>query len=269
MRKISLVVCFVVVFVAALSTFFLHGENKAELSTVNNVNPDELLQRHIYLATHIVKKDVHPFLRPVCFTIHKKEGEELACYGTLMLNGDLTPSCILTANHLFSETRPGSDYYDYHVMGPNGDRESGHLSRVVLDSVRTSDNPKGINDIAICYMGEPGLISRVSKVCVSSDIGFSDNYRVGKLTHEIMVTSIMTGERYRVVGQIVNSQKLAQVIMLYQNLPGESGSGFWGDDKRFYVISGSMPVNQYLREHLNIPDDFKTVTVLSGADIHW
>jgi hypothetical protein len=224
----------------------------------------ELQNRYDYLLTHVVINNVHPLLRPVHFSI----GDKFAAAGTLVLKPDLTPYEIITAAHLFSETQPGSDYYDYHVLGHNGFTQNGHLSRVVLDSIRSSDTPEGIQDIAVCYIGEPGLISRTSKVMVSAEVPFKSDYTILRID-PIEVTSITTGEKYVIPGLLVNTAKVPLSVMLYENVNGESGSGFWGNDGRLYVLSGSIMVNEKLRKELKIPENFRYVTVCSGVNIKW
>ncbi len=225
----------------------------------------EYQERYDYLLEHVAQTNVHPLLRAVHFTI----GKYFDACGTMVLNADGTPYFIVTANHLFSETQPGSDYYDYHVLGPNGYGEQGHISRVVLDSIRSSNVPEGIQDVAFCYIGEPAPISRTSKVLVSASSPFSQSFQVGKLAEQVDAVSITTGEHCKIIGQIVNNQNVPYFIMLYKSVNGESGSGFWGSDKRLYIISGGVVVSPETRKELLIPSTYDYVTVLSAVNVHW
>lgn len=225
---------------------------------------DELQGRYDYLLNHVSPTNVHPYLRPVHFSI----GRNFAACGTLVLNTNLEPYKIVTAAHLFSVTQPGSNYYDYHVLSSTGYVAHGHISRVVLDSIRFSDKPEGIHDVAFCYVGDPGLILRTSQVLVSAESPFATSFRYGKI-NPVHATSITTGEKFRIVGQIVNDQNVPFFVMLYESLNGESGSGFLGSDGHLYILSGNVAVTPEMRKALEIPDTFKYVTVLSAVNINW
>ncbi len=223
----------------------------------------ELRARYNYLLDHVSRTNVHPFLRAIHFGI----GDKFACSGTLMLKRDGTPDKIITAAHLFSETQPGSDYYDYRLVSPTGYVAGGHVSRVILDSVRSKDSG-GIHDVAICELGDRALISRTSKVRVSAEKTFDLKFAAGKIQPRT-ATSITTGEQYAVTGQIVTDDGVPFFIMLYESLNGESGSGFWGSDGKLYIVSGDLDVTDGLRKDLGIPSQYKTVTAMAGVAINW
>lgn len=230
-----------------------------------NYTEEQLRDRYDYMYTHVAAENVHPYLRPVHFKIGKNFG---AC-GTLVLGKDNLPKYIVTANHLFSETQPGSDYYDYYVLTPKGYTDLGHVSDVVLDSLRQPGLNGGIDDVAVCHLGNPGLIARTSKVKVSGDRGFTQEYRVGKLTEKKTVTSVSSGETYPVIGQAVSPENVPFWIIPYHSMNGESGSGFWGSDDVLYVLSATTTVSDQSRKDLDIPPTLKRMTLLSAAKIGW
>ena len=224
----------------------------------------ELEERYHDILTHVTPNHVHPRLRPIHFNI----GTKFAASGTLVLNTDGTPWQIVTANHLFSETQPGSDYYDYNVLSPRGYIEKGHVSGVTLDSLRHGDTPEGIEDVALCQIGEPALISRTSKVRVSAAVPITGAWTPSKIS-PVRVTSVTTGEKFDVVGQVLNDKRVPCFIMLYESRNGESGSGFWGDDGNLYILSGSGRLNDENRKTLGVPDSYRYITWLSRVSINF
>jgi hypothetical protein len=246
--------------IAALCFYWNHSQtNKAESSQ------EDTQKRYDYLMSHVVKENVHPLLRPIRLSV----GELASACGTLVLRSDMKPGYIVTANHIFPETQPGSDYYDYHVYGPKGFTDHGHISSVVLDSFRGDDTPEGINDVAICNIGDPSLISRVSKVRVSAENPIQGEFHVLKMDH-VAVVSITTGEKFYLVAEAVNVHKANFFVMLYESVNGESGSGFWDEGGgRLYILSGNIVVDSSLRETLSIPIGFKHVAMMSGTKISW
>lgn len=224
---------------------------------------EELQARYNYLITHVAKTNVHPFLRPIHFAI----GKSFAASGTLLLGKDGGSQQIITANHLFSITQPGSDYYDFCVVTANGYTNRNHISDVLMDSMRQSDDAGGIEDIAFAHIGEPGLINRTSRVPVSASVSFTSSVRISKIPTR-HVTSLVTGEQFDIVGQAVNERDVVTWIMLYESVNGESGSGYWGDDK-LYVLSGTTTVTERMRKDLDIPSKYGYVSVLSAVSIKW
>ena len=149
------------------------------------------------------------------------------------------------------------------------------VSRVVLDSRRTSSSVEGIADIAVCYLGEPGLINRTSKVIVSAESPTGHDFVLGKID-PIRVTSVATGEQFDIIGEALNSVTNAFYIMLYESVNGESGSGFWARDGelfagggRLYVLSGNINISAQTRKDLDIPPRYKHLTTLSVVKIDW
>jgi hypothetical protein len=242
-----------------------------EPDTINH-SQEELQARYDYNLNHKSSTNVHQLLRPVYFS----KGKYAAACGTMVLGKDEKPSFIVTASHLFSETDPGSDFYDYHVLGPSGFTSQGHLSRVVLDSLRTSSSPKGIQDIAICYIGDAGQISRTSKVIISASSPSQHDFSLNSVT-PFRVTSVTTGEQFEIVGEAVNSVTNAFYVMLYESVNGESGSGFWKDESeqfpngggKLYVLSGDIAISQQTRRDLHIPAQYKRLTLMSAIQIKW
>ena len=234
-------------------------------------NPDiiehshqELEARYDYILHHVVQTNVHPLLRAVHFSI----GKNFAACGTMILKKDGTEAYIVTANHLFSETQPGSDYYDYHVLGTNGFTTNGHISRVVLDSFRSSSSVESIQDIATCYPGEANLISRTSKVIVSAENPTGHTFTVNK-TPPFEVISLTTGEHLQIVGEIVNTEGNVFFAMLYESVNGESGSGFWDGGNRLLILSGNITISPQTRRELGIPDKFTYITTCSSVSIQF
>jgi hypothetical protein len=254
---LALLVCMLFWF---LFFFLWHRDERVVEHTL-----EELKERHTYLYTHATSTPVHPRLRAIRFS----EGNVLGACGTALLNGDGSISSIITANHIFSKTCPGEGYYDYHVFGANGYTSSGHISRVILDSMRHSSIPEGIQDIAICYPGAPEKISRISEVCVSAEIPITQNWKVGAFPTPITVTSTITGERFDVVGQAVNDQNVLLFIMLYESMSGESGSGFLGSDDVLYVLSGTFVPSDSMRAACKIPSRYKYASLMSAVKIGW
>ena len=231
----------------------------------------EVQARYDYNLEHASVTNVHPFLRSVYFS----KGKLAAACGTMVLDKSGLPSFIITANHLFSETDPGTDFYDYHVLEPRrGFAYQGHLSRVVLDSMRTSLYSEGIQDIAFCYVGDANPISRTSKVQVSAVSPSPHYFSVNPVT-PFSVTSVTTGEAFDIVGEMINSATNAFYVMLYESINGESGSGFWKNDEggnkkgKLYVLSGDVSVSTQTRRELKIPTKYKRFSSLSAVEIKW
>lgn len=239
------------------------NDRKTESGPRSRYSDVELRARYDYVLDHVSKTNVHPFLRAIHFGI----GNHFACSGTLMLKRDGAPDKIITAAHLFSETQPGSDYYDYRLVSPTGYVAGGHVSRVILDSICSKDSG-GIHDIAICELGDRTLISRTSKVRVSADKPFDLRFAAGKIAPRT-ATSIATGEQHDITGQIVTDDGVPFFIMLYESLNGESGSGFWGSDGKLYIVSGDVDVTDSLRKDLGVPDQYKVVTAMAGVALNW
>lgn len=236
--------------------------NDSDTEKIPEHGIDELKARYDYLLDHVTTTNVHPLLRPVHFSV----GNKFASCGTMVLKSDGNPYQIVTANHLFSETQPGTNYYDYHVLSRTGYISHGHISRVILDSMRSSN--MGIQDVALCYMGDPVPIVRTSKVRVSAESPIEGMFRAGKID-KVIATSLTTGEKYDIIGQIVSEDSILFFVMLYRNLNGESGSGFWGNDNILYIVSGSTPVTKRLRRDLDIPMNYEFITMMSAAKINW
>jgi secreted trypsin-like serine protease len=264
MKKVIVVVIVVVIFFMAVNYFRVNRSHTIAQKAEQIYSDDQLNERYQYLLTHVTKTIIHPYLRPVHFSI----GKYFAACGTLVLSRDSKPQYIITAAHLFSETQPGSDYYDYHVLSSNGYTENGHISKVVVDSIRRSNNIDGIEDVAVCYFGLPELITRNSKVRISASTSFQGIYKEGKMD-DLFVTSITTGEKYKVAGQLVNDQDKALFATLYESTNGESGSGFWGSDNNFYILSGSVDVTDGIRKDLDIPPEYKRMSILTRVGIHF
>ena len=249
------IICFAILLVSGL-WYVSHKESARKDETIIPKSAQETLMptfskkdlenRVNYLASHVPKSPVHPSLRPVRFLI----GDLLNGCGTLILNKKMEPWCIITANHLFSETQPGVDFYTYKLLTSEGYKDGGSISSVTLDSVRNNSDAKGIEDIAICYIGVPAPIARTSKVRISADVSLHGEFFVSKI-RPITVTSITTGERFKLIGELVNDEKLVLFAMLYQSINGESGSGFWGDDGRLYVLSGNISLTAAARKSLD------------------
>ena len=270
-RKISLprwiagIGSIIVILVVGLQSFSnTDSGNRTDSEDSDYPSEKELDKRYHYLLTHVTPTNIHPRLRPVHFNIGKKFE---AC-GTLMLDADFKPYRIITANHLFSETQPGSDYYDYRVLSPKGYEQPGHVSKVNLDTFRASATPDGIQDIAICEVGEAKLISRTSKVRVFAGQPTTLALQIAKIK-TIKITSISSGEQFDIVGQATSDQGATFFVMLYASMSGESGGGFLGDDGKLYVLSGGVRVTPQLRSDLNIPAKYKQVSALAGVDIEW
>jgi hypothetical protein len=248
------------IIIGILLTFLFGRKNNKSIEH----SKEELQNRYNYLLSHVAQTNVHDFLRPIHFSV----GKDFAACGTLILKTNLDPDKIITAAHLFSRTQAGTDYYDYHILSSTGYVTHGHISNAVLDSIRSSDKDEGIHDVAFCYIGDPGLISRTSKVIVSAESPTAALFSFGKID-PVQVTSITTGEKFKIVGQIVNGQNVPFFVMLYEGLNGESGSGFWGSDYRLYILSGNINLTPEIRKAVDIPEKFKYVTVLSAVKINW
>ncbi len=225
---------------------------------------EEVVARYHHALRNVTGTNVHPLLRPVHFTI----GTIFAASGTLVLNKQGEPSYVVTAAHLFSENRPGADYYSYRVLTPTGFSVEGDIERVTVDSFRNDDTPDGIQDIALCYIGKPTLIPRVSKVRVSAQKEHVAEYRVSK-TPTVIATSVTTGEQFSIVGELLGDHGALFHVMLYEAVNGESGSGYWGNDGRLYVLSGNVMIDQNMRDTLGIPDSFRYASTLTGTTVNW
>ena len=255
---IGLVVCTILY---GVHTSYPRSPKNMELTESYSLG--ELTERHTYLLSHMTKRNIHPNLRAVHFSI----GERFVACGTLVLGRDMKPYCIVTANHIFSDDLPGSDYYDYHILDgndPSGFSAHGFISKVVLDSVRNTYNPKIIDDIAFCYVGNRSLIMRSSKVRISID----GAYQTAKAPKKITVTSLTTGEKYQIVGEVVG-EKNSYFVLEYDSTLGESGSGFLGDDGILYILSAGGFNSESFRQALDIPQRYKVVTLLSAVKINW
>ncbi|MEI8327557.1 MAG: hypothetical protein WCG02_00280 [Candidatus Taylorbacteria bacterium] len=232
----------------------------------------ELQERYDYNLGHRSPTNIHPRLRAVYFS----KGKYAAACGTMVIGKDGQPSFIVTASHLFSNTEPGSDLYDYHVLGPSGFTSQGHLSSVVLDSLRTSPTVEGIQDVALCYMGDASLISRTSAVLVSAASPSRQEFSLSPVT-PFKVTSITTGESFEIIGEMVNTVTNAFYLMLYENMNGESGSGFLKQEKdmasnnvvKLYILSGDIEISAQTRRDLKVPAQYKRLTPMSAIEIKW
>lgn len=254
----------VVPVIALILGWWLHNNNQPKV-VPEEENDVTLASRHAYITSHITKTNVHPNLRPVLFL----RGDTMSGYGTLVLNksANTNYNYIVTASHLFSETEPGSDYYDFVELKSTGPTQRNHISSVAVDIMKAGDNQEIIQDVAQCHIGEPKLIQRTSKVRISGVRSFDDKGAVGK-TDQKTLTSLATGEKYSLIGQ-VNAIHGSYWLMLYESMHGESGSGFWGDDSNLYILSGSMPILPDWYEKLGIPHKFKRISLMTGVKITW
>ncbi len=257
------VVCILAV-LASLAVWLLLNKIVLQKESTIVHTKEELQARHDSLLAHAAPTNVHPYLRPIRFRI----GESAGALGTLILNKDGSPFQIVTANHLFSETQPGSEYYDYAIITPKGYGEFGHISHVVLDSMRKSSSSDGIEDIAFAHIGTPAPISRTSKVRVSANVAFKSRIRAGKIS-PVKVKYLVTGQQFEIIGQLVNDEGVATWVMLYESINGESGGGFWSDEGKLYILSGTAVATPQLRKDLGIPRTFRYITVLSAVELSW
>ena len=255
------------IMILALVLFQNNSEPRVNIRTEPIItHSDKELQKRIdYLITHVTPTNIHPFLRPIRFKVGNRPG----ALGTLLLNRDGTTNLIITANHLFSETQPGSDYYEFAEMTPDGYGKFGGISHVIIDSMRTSAESHAIEDIAFAHIGDPSLITRTSKVHVSAQVGFQGNFGISKITPPIRVRYLVTGQELEIVGQLVNDKRVAMWVLLYESMNGESGGGMWSEEGKLYILSGTVVVTPKLRKDLEIPDKFRYITILSAVKIAW
>lgn len=232
------------------------------VSCKTNTQP-AVSDRHSHILSHVTETSVHKYLRPGVFL----KGDDLAGYGTAVLGINASTNYILTASHLFSETQPGSDYYDFVELKGRGPAQRNHISHVAVDIIRANYNTNIIEDVALCHIGEPKLIERTSRVHLSPERPCTDMGVVEKTT-QTSLTSLTTGETYTIIGRLT-AVKSYYRLMLYEPVPGESGSGFWGDDSILYILSGNIPILPHWYERLGIPPEYKTLCLVTGVKIEW
>lgn len=249
--------------VCALALFCLScaSQRDSVKSGLIHYSRAEVKDRQQYLLGHVSTTNIHPSLRPV----HLKIGNRLCASGTMVLDTDQSPSQIVTANHIFSETISGSDFYDYAVITPSGYSQKGHLSKVVVDSIRSSSSNEGISDIAIGFPGKPQRISRTSKVRIAATIPMKMMYKIRRI-EPLQITSLITGQRFSIIGELENTAGMKLHVVAHKNVAGESGSGFWGDDQKLYVLAGSVPVTPFLNEVMG-PLEHKALSVMSAMTL--
>ena len=258
-----------IVAIIAVAPFVLRSGNDehkegSPVEKVGRYSISQLEERYKYIRDHAVSENIHPQLRPIHFSM----GDKFAASGTLVLDKNGRPAFVVTANHLFSLTQPGSSIYKCNILNSAGYESAGYLSSVVLDSMRSSQG--GIQDIAIGYIGKPQPIARTSKVTVSAEMPFSGEFIVRKVKSKEVI-SVATGQKLLIIGEAIGKQDGTFFqLALYECMNGESGGGYWSPtENRLYVLSASSLISDGVRKTLEVPDDVKYVTLMSGTSVSW
>lgn len=228
-----------------------------------------LAERHNYLLTHIYDQ-VHPQLKPVLF-LTGPNLTSMSGYGTAVLDADGKPAFLVTANHLFrNDSGLGSKIYRFSYLRSNGRHvPGGYVGKVEYNYLSNSNTPEGIEDVALCHISnQPTEIKLESDGIISADKPITSSFSIGPIDHR-EARSLITGNRYDIVGQMVTDAGAPYFVMLYDSMNGESGSGFLGNDNVLYIVAGSGTVTPELIKKIPATSGHKTVTVLAAVNVHF
>lgn len=170
--------------------------------------------------------------------------------GTLLLDAEGKPDRIVTSAHIFW-TGFGPRIYEYRVVG--SDRR-GFISNV---------NPRPIPepvDIAVCEIGEPRLVGGNSEF--GGGIDFEKRVDAERYREPIPVTSGSTKKRATVIGVLREANGTMNYVITYPKpVPGESGSGFYDNTGRLFVLRSDMKITSEVRQFFELPDDCQALSV--------
>jgi len=205
--------------------------------------PKTIEETKNYLLSQLTSDQLSKFYR----TVLLYREEKFACMGTQL--ADEEDGRIITSAHLLSKKQDPKKLY-YHVVNPMEMQR-----RSIGDYYYTNPTPQKLDGMFLF----PGP-ERVIEPFIDFDIGRPDMQGKGKiipLKKETWATCLLDGKKYRVVGQVTESggPGTRYVIVHYNAIPGNSGTGFIDEENNLIILAGFMPMPQEVLNKLPVKVD--------------
>jgi len=236
------------VMIFIISSYFIFYKPKNDIVYHNNKNvsftikiPEqtENLSNHELILRKLCKEKISLKYTPV----HIYRNNIFAGSGTLFKTQEGLR--IASSGHLFYK-RFGKCYYSYQVICPLEDRLYPINHILGIDK----NNFQKEIDFVFCIPGQERLIEGF----LNDDDIFSASCQPLSDDTYAWFTSLVTGKKYHCVGSSFNSENMPYLILDYDGLPGESGSGFINDFGHLLVLKGSSYITPVMKKILPFND---------------
>lgn len=201
----------------------------------------EQLERYNDLLRRIKREPVCDELRAVQLM---RAGNWIGT-GTLIVH----PKKIITCEHLFPSSEK-SDFLYYHEIQLKDC--VGKLTKPIAQFV---GDPK--MDIGTCIPGKTAIIEHKSKF--GNDGLVTETHQFFSFKEKPLLTNLLTGETVRGLGK-VDTVDSSTIVIEYESLPCEGGSGFIDQEDNFLVLTKNVFIGEKIRELFSMGSNFSSVS---------
>lgn len=252
----------IIFIVSFICSVFLNHTNETSLEVSNNACgtcESCIYQKKLvgYILSKVPKKPVNSRFTPVI--IHRYDGKDYKMVGSgSVFNNHQGNTLIVTAEHVLSSKEENS-FYAYQTIMNGSDEKYYAIESFEYDGNQITSEPA---DVALL---KPGQLEKIENI---TD-GRYDKGNDGINSHCIpeykegmgSLISLVSGKSINILGTALNldegKKDVRYIIVDYNSIKGESGSGFVDQNDNIYVLKGSA-------YRFKTPSGEKDVTMVYG-----
>jgi hypothetical protein len=251
----------IILIVSLICIVFLNHTNEVSLKVSNNscgtcescIKNKALID---YILNNIPEKPVNSRFTPII--IHRYDGKDYKMVGSgSIFNNHQRNTLIVTAEHVLSSKEQNS-FYTYQTITKDSDEKYYAVESFEYDGYQITGEPA---DVALL---KPGQLEKVENIIDGRyDKG---NSGISHCTPEYKegmgnLISLASGRSVKILGTALNldegKKDVMYLIVDYDSIKGESGSGFVDQNDNIYILKGST-------YRFKTPSGEKDVTMVYG-----